>query len=246
MISPRSNDRASAWQPQWLQSSVQPIDEPRTWRGVETQSASATCQVVDTWEEQELLEGLIEDSKPALPPTSAPKHFLLTTPFRYTPQHASRFRKFGRSGIWYGTQTLEAACAEVAYWRMRFILDSAGLAGKKIVTSHTFFAATVRGQGIDLMAAPWVACRDTWLGNDYAETHRLAQAAEAAGVQIIKYESARMSDYGCFAVFTPEALEEPPGGLKKTFQKWTCVASRDVAMMFNEMNLAKRFTFDRG
>ena len=33
---------------------------------------------------------------------AAPKHYLLSTPFRYRPVHASRFRKAGSLGLWYG------------------------------------------------------------------------------------------------------------------------------------------------
>ena len=42
------------------------------------------------------------------------QHYLLTTPFRYRPAHASRFRPPGARGQWYGAQTLLAACADAA------------------------------------------------------------------------------------------------------------------------------------
>lgn len=238
-----------AWPAEWLQQqNTCRIAQPQVWRGVETQYASSTTLLVDSHAEHDLLERLIEDSKPPLPPMrSAGKHFLLTTPFRYVPLHDSRFRKAGqgRHGVWYGARELQAACAEVAYWRMRFISDSTGLADRRIVTRHTFFAAAVRGIGIDLMAPPWNALRSAWTnGSDYSQTHRLAAAAEAAGIEIIRYESVRAPGCTCFAVFTPDALSEPRGGLDATRQQWTCTATRGRVMMMAEADNSRRFEWE--
>ena len=35
----------------------------------------------------------------------------------------SRFRSAGAGGVWYGADSVHATCAEIAYWRFRFILD---------------------------------------------------------------------------------------------------------------------------
>lgn len=236
-----------SWQPEWLQAATCTIHEPQVWRGVETQYASSTLLLVDDLDEHDLLEQMLEGSKPPLPPTAPvdgrPKHFLLTTPFRYAPMQPSRFRLAGQHGIWYGARALETACAEVAYWRMRFILDSAGLRDAKIITSHTFFAAAIDGHGIDLMAPPWVAHRPSWTGDDYAETHRLAQAASEASVEVIQYESVRHPGHACFAVLAADVLSEPSGGLDRTRQKWSCTATRDHVMMVSDMDRTQRFEF---
>ncbi len=234
---------ATDWQPAWLRDASCQIAEARVWRGVETQYASATTWLVDTYEEQDLLEQLLEGSKPPLPAITRRQHFLLTTPFRYTPVHDSRFRKAGagRHGLWYGARALRAACAEVAYWRMRFILDSAGLLRKKIVTRHTFFRASVHGRGINLMAAPWVVLRDAWTSSDYAQTHRLAEAVEATDLEVIQYESVRAPGCACFAVLTPTALDEPPGGLDASRQGWTCTATHDRVMIMSDLDSSSRF-----
>lgn len=238
---------APTWAPEWLQSEAGRITEPRVWRGVETQYASATTLLVDSHEEHDVLEQLLEASKPPLPPLrKAAKHFLLTTPFRYVPAHASRFREVGRHGLWYGATKLEAACAEVAWWRTRFIRDSVGLADEKIVTLHTFFAAYVAGRGLDLMAPPWDAFRAAWTrSDDYSATHRLANAAEVAGIEVIRYESARAPGHACVAVFTPDALREPRGGLDATRQKWVCTATQGHVMMMAEDDRQRRFEWRR-
>lgn len=235
---------ATPWQPEWLAEHTGRITEPQVWRGVESQYASATMVLVDSLDEHEVLEHLLEASKPPLPATkAAAKHFLLTTPFRYTPTQDSRFRQAGqgRHGLWYGSPVLMAACAEVAYWRQRFILDSAGLVGARIVSHHTFFAAAVAGHGIDLMAPPWLACREAWTGNDYAPTQRLAAAAEPAGMAVIRYESVRAPGCACVVVFTPDALREPAGGLDATRRRWTCTATRDHVMMRDDIDPSQRY-----
>lgn len=232
------------WNPEWLESSVRRVREPEVWRGVETQHLSATTLLVDRQDEHDVLEQLLEDSKPALPAT-VKKHFLLITPFRYAPLHASRFRRAGESGLWYGAGTLEAACAEVAHWRRRFIADSAGLANEKIVSNHTFFAALVDGHGIDLMQAPWLACRPLWTSDDYTHTHALAGAANAAGMELIRYESVRAPGHACVAVLVPDALHEPDGGLDRTRQTWSCTATREHVMMMSELDRSLRFEFGR-
>ena len=53
------------------------------WRVVEAQHKVSTLKLVDTLAEQALLEGLIELSKPPVPPECRHLHYLLTTPFRY-------------------------------------------------------------------------------------------------------------------------------------------------------------------
>lgn len=126
---------------------------------------------------------------------------------------------------------------------MRFILDSVGLYDAKIITSHTFFAAAIDGHGLDLMAPPWMAHRLSWTSNDYTGTHRLAQAASEANIEIIQYESVRHPDHACFVVLTADALSEPPGGLDRTRQKWSCTATREHVMMVSGVDRTQRFEF---
>lgn len=236
---------AASWQAAWF-GAARRITASKVWRGVESQYASATTLLVESYEEHDLLEQMLEESKPPAPGTAGlKKHFLLVTPFRYMPAHGSRFRRAGRRGIWYGALALKAACAEVAWWRMRFIVDSAGLAGKKIITRHTFFASAVDGRGIDLMAPPWGALRSSWIAESYAETQRLAQEAEAAGVELIRYESARAPGLACIAAFTPDALKEPKGGLDATRQQWVCTATASHVMMQSDEGGALRFEWGR-
>jgi hypothetical protein len=64
---------------------------------VEAQHRISTLKLVDTVEEQQALEQLIEETKPPLPPECAGLHYLLSTPFRYGAVYpvGSRFRRAG-------------------------------------------------------------------------------------------------------------------------------------------------------
>lgn len=220
---------ATAWSTSWFDSGV--LQKTMlAWRGVEAQHVVSTMRLVDTADEQLMLEQLLEVSKPPMPAMKVPKHYLLATPFRYRPQHASRFRRARTLGLWYGAKTIYAACAEVAYWRYRFIMDSAPLLHTDLLTEHTFFQAKVEGRAIDLTSAPWVAATEAWThGSDYTATQAVADAARDKGVQWICYESVRAPTAPCAAVLDVEALEMVDQG--KTQQTWHCKATRASVMM---------------
>lgn len=132
----------NSWDVAWLDQAHASQDMV-AWRGVEAQHVVSTMRLVDTLKEQDVLEQLLEQIKPALPHSKVLKHYLLATPLRYRPQHSSRFRRVGTQGLWYGAENLNAACAEVAYWRYRFILDNVPLLDSELLTEHTFLHAKV-------------------------------------------------------------------------------------------------------
>jgi RES domain len=199
------------------------------WRGVEAQHAVATMRLVDTLEEQSVLEQLLENSKPPLPRQAAGLHFLLATPFRYRSRHASRFRKGGELGIWYGAEELHTACAEVAYWRWRFLMDSQGLRDGELLTEHTLFNAIANGRMLDLSAPPWSEARSRWADpNDYRACQALAEQAREKALQWIRYESARWPGGRNGAVLDPSCLTLPD---LTTQQTWVCKVTRQQALM---------------
>ena len=88
------------------------------WRAVEAQHQVSTRKLVDSADEQALLEELIDRAKPP-DMTGGKTHYLLATPFRYPPlRHGSRFGTRHERGIWYGSETRAAVFAEVAYYRL--------------------------------------------------------------------------------------------------------------------------------
>lgn len=226
----------AAWNPAWLQDHAGSLAMENAWRGVETQYIAASMKLVDSLEEQGLLEILLEESKPPAQRKSPGQHYLLLSPFRYFPQHDSRFRPARQSGLWYGSSTLDGACSEVAYWRMRFLLDSEALAADgELITEHTFFQASVRGNAINLMAEPWAGLAHLWKhSTDYRATHALAAAAMAASIEWIQYESVRAPTCALAAVLTPTAVHATSARLERSKQEWVCKATLAGVMMIRK------------
>jgi RES domain len=215
------------WPPAWW--AAQTTASRMLWRGVEAQHAVATMRLVDSLDEQAVLEQLLENSKPPLPRHAADLHFLLATPFRYRSRHPSRFRKAGDLGIWYGAEELHTACAEVAYWRWRFLTDSEGLRDGELLTEHTLFNAIANGRLLDLTAPPWSEARTQWADpSDYSACQALAEQARTHALQWLRYESARLPSGVCGAVIDPRCLSLSD---LSTQQTWVCKVTRHKALM---------------
>lgn len=192
---------------------------------VETQYVAATMRLVDSAAEQDLLENMLEASKPPLPVAANALHYLLAAPFRYTPGTASRFRSVGAPGIWYGADDVFCACAETAYWRQRFLSESVGLAGQHVSTEHTVYQALITGKAIDLLAPPWSSVESLWAHpSDYTETQKLGKlAAESNAIDWIHYPSSCAPGHTCAAVVNPQSLAMVSD--HRQFQQWHCHAS---------------------
>jgi len=227
------------WQPEWVEDHCAELSMS-AFRLVETQHIAATMLLVDSAAEQDLLEQMLEGSKPPMPENGKGVHYLLAAPFRYSPQTGSRFRAVNELGIWYGADTPFGACAEIAYWRQRFLLDSAGLATTNIASEHSMFEASVQGIAIDLLAPPWNQDQALWKHpSDYTQTQILGRAVRNSEVvSWIRYESVRAPDHLCAAVFDPKVLEMKT--LDARYEQWHCLASKDHVSMSNG---AMRFDF---
>lgn len=179
------------------------------WRMVESQHIAATMKLVDDRAEQDLLESLLETSKPPSADTDR-LDYLLATPFRYDPQRGgSRFRGETDPGVFYGAETVRTAGAELGYWRWKFLMDSDGL-DRIGPVPHTAFRVTVDTQVVDLQRAPFDAESVVWRHpTDYAPTQRFARAAREAEVGGILYRSVRDPEPAwCLALLTPTGFAE--------------------------------------
>ncbi|MBC7619070.1 MAG: RES family NAD+ phosphorylase [Candidatus Saccharibacteria bacterium] len=227
------------WQPEWVQKHTVGLAMD-AFRLVETQYIAATMMLVDSAQEQDLLEQMLEVSKPPMPPTGQGVHYLLAAPFRYLPQTGSRFRAINAPGIWYGADDPFSACAEIAYWRQRFLLDSAGLVKTYLATEHSMYEASVNGLAIDLLATPWNQAEVFWKSpSDYSQTQRLGGLVrESEAVSWIRYESVRAPGHKCAAVFDPMILAMKT--LDARYEPWHCLTTYDRVTMSNGV---QRFDF---
>jgi hypothetical protein len=212
---------------------------------VEAQHQVSTRKLVDSAEEQILLEELIDSAKPP-DLTRGRLHYLLFTPFRYPPlPHGSRFGGRHEPGIWYGSAELRSAFAEVAYYRLLFIEGSkADLS--TLTTPLTAFTAGIRtARGIDLTASPFDAYRTKISSpTSYDASQTLGTEMREARVEACRYVSARDAEHGVnVAVFVPSVFGKSK---PKSFETWYCSASSErVDLTQADYFARERFSFPR-
>jgi hypothetical protein len=224
--------------------------EPRAlrlspWRVVEAQHRLSTRKLVESAEEQMVLEELIDRVKP---PAQAPGglHYLLSTPFRYPPlRHGSRFGGRHERGVWYGSTDRRTAFAEVAYYRLLFLEGSHASLGL-VTTALTAFTVRMRSaRGIDLVAPPFAAHRRAISSpSSYASSQSLGSAMRGAAVELFTYASARDDAGGTnVGAFVPSVFG---AARPQRFETWHCTAERErVELARSDFFIREAFAFPR-
>ena len=173
---------------------------------VEAQHRISTSRLTDSLADEERLERLIEQAKPALPKAALGLHYLLATPFRYGHRSASRFRKAGeRPGAFYASESARTCLTEMAYWRLRFFQALPDEQLPATTTEFLMFRIDVAAErSLDLTRAP-LAGKVKWADkNSWVATQRFGTAARAIETQLIRYASARDEEGGVnIALFDP-------------------------------------------
>jgi hypothetical protein len=208
------------------------------WRVVESQHQLSTRKLVSNAEEQIVLEELIERAKPGGRSTGR-RHYLLTTPFRYPPlRYGSRFGTRNEPGIWYGSETLQTAFAEVAYYRFVFLQGTQAALGVLTTPLTAFRVLSHSPFGVDLVIPPFQAhAGDIASPESYTASQALGHDMRGAGVLLFRYPSARDPHGGVnVGAFAPEVF----GRAKpRDLENWHCSATRQLVEM------AKRDYFGR-
>jgi hypothetical protein len=214
---------------------------------VESQYITSTRKLVDSDDEQEILERLLDTAKPPLPsdPALARLHFLLSTAFRHPPlRRGSRFGTRAEPGIWYGALVLATAFAEVAYYRLVF-LDGTAAALDTVTVELSAFRAVVRTRrGVDLTRPPFAAhTRSISSKTSYASSQRLGNEMRSGGVEVALYVSARDRERGTnVSVLAPAFARRTPTALSM----WICSATRArVEISKKDVLPPQRSAFDR-
>lgn len=201
---------SSTWTPHAVASEARPF-AGTVWRIVESQYVASTMKIVDDFDDQAVLEQILDDHKPRVPRAAAHLDYLLATPFRYWPQPpGSRFRAVGDPGVYYGAQDVFTAAAEAGYWRWRFLKDAVALERLNPVP-HTAFSADVATQFVDLREQPFSRDASRWTDpGDYTHTQAFATVAREAALGAIQYLSVRaLGPAWCLAVLEPAAFAKP-------------------------------------
>ncbi len=217
---------------------------------VEGQHILSTRALVDSAAEHDLLEQLLDDSKPSLPPGRefAGLHHLLFTPFRYPPlRHGSRFGSRHDRGLWYGAEALETAQAEYAYYRRVFFAGTEAALLPSTIAVTVFRAGVATDRAIDLTLAPFDAYRARLASKVfYADAQQLGGEMRQAGIEAVRYHSARCPRGGVgVGLFTPAAFagRAPLGPA----QNWQCTVTAQEDVEYRRQGIAavERVDFPR-
>lgn len=161
-------------------------------RIVESQEQVATTKIARNLEEQDLLEAMLENSKPG---EIAPDlHYLLSTPFRYPPlRYGSRFGSTIEPSLFYASLEPETCLQECAYYRFVFWYDMEVPPPGPITTQHTVFNVDVASTScVDLRSADYDDFREQIRSPvSYEFTQALGSDLRQAGAEMIVFESAR-------------------------------------------------------
>ena len=223
----------NTWTPRAVSSEAQAW-RGSVWRMVEAQHTASSMKIVDSQAEQDLLETLLEGSKPAPPASAEALDYLLATPFRYHPlRSGSRFRSLTDPGVFYGAEAVRTAAAELGYWRWKFLKDAVGLERLEPV-AHTAFRAEVGTLAVDLRQPPFNTDATAWQHPaDYSATQAFARVAREAGLGGIVYQSVRDPQPAwCMAILTPQAFAKPKP--HATTQTWWLAVQQDQVIWRRE------------
>jgi hypothetical protein len=195
-------------------------------------------KLVDTHEEQDILDKLLDQQLRKLPEIFQELDPLLAAPFRAHPlRTGSRFRAVTDPGVFYGAIKVDTACAEQGYWRWKFLQDAPELVDIKPV-AHTAFQADIATLAIDVREAPFMRDAAQWNHKtSYSATQALAWSARAANLGAVRYASVRDPEQGeCAAVLTPAAFSSAePRPVRQTW--WLRVRRTEVLWRSEQRSL---------
>jgi hypothetical protein len=213
----------ATWTPDALSFEVRPL-AGSCWRLVEAQHRVSTLKLVDSLAEQAMLEDLIEETKPPVPPECRHLHYLIATPFRYGAPYpkGSRFRRAGFTpGVYYASEAVRTAVAELAFHRLLFFADSPATPWPANAAEFTAFSAPyAAARALDLTAPPLSSDQASWMHpSDYSACQDLSDAARAAEVEALRYASVRDAGGGAnLALLTCRAFAEPAPRERQTWR----------------------------
>lgn len=194
---------------------IRSIDDCKGYRVVEDQQFITTRSLVDSTEEHDILEAMLEANKPPKPSKfkmsdAAASDYLLFTPFRYPPlKEGTRFGSETEPSLFYGCQSLEGVFAEVAYHRFKFILDTEAEIPAIIVNYTSFVFKATSNAFVDLTQLPFLRYKRKLVDKkDYAYSQKLGRVLRSSDVDMFYFFSARCNNSVNIAIFSPSVFTE--------------------------------------
>lgn len=226
-----------------------------SWRIVEDQSKSTTRKFVDSAEEWEILEGLLDASKPSIKRQEDEKylkglHYLLLTCFRYPPlKWGSRFGTKLERNLLYSSKDLETAMCESAFYMFSFLRASLSekLGGKSL--SRTAFSINIEStRYLDMCTQPFSDYRNIISSKVcYQESQEIGKQLRDQNVECFSFYSARSLRNGInIAVYTPRALPKNKN-IEKSFTHLNCYTTKneiEFTFSLKEKNQTVQFNYN--
>lgn len=189
--------------------------EARPWRGVlwrmaELQHVASTMKLVDTRADQDVLDALLARSEiPGL--EGYPIGGNLRTLFKQSPlPTGSRLQTRLDPGALVGADSQIAACAELGYWRWRFIDDSLGLAAIDPAPFRPV-EIDIAARAIDMRVPAFDSQGQRRLyPKRPLATRAFARAARESRIDALLYRPPHHEGTGtCIALLSPSAIASP-------------------------------------
>lgn len=218
------------------------------WRAVNTFATNTTRRLVDSSEEQAILDEMIDAAKIPQSTDHQLYHHLLAAPFALPPlQYHSRFGKAQDTGVWYGSELLTTAFAEKAYYQLRFLRASQFETDRLETQISAFTAAVNTPTGVDLTKSPFDQhTKQISSPMTYVDSQSLGAILRENQIQCALFQSARDPQQGKnIAVFDIAAFSQ-----KKPIaepQIWQCIVQNEIVEFTRGTlagNVLHRFSID--
>lgn len=198
----------------------------KVWRMVETQEGAATLNIVDSMEEQGMLEELLDKVKPPYRAGTEGMHYLLKTAFRYPPlKYGSRFGTRAESSFFYASEEVKTCLAETAYYRFIFLHDMQTPYEKVIDSRHSMFNVAVKSKHcLDLRSDKFKSLHQH-ISHPAHYIHSQAighWALHESKAELITFESARQIGTSNVAIAEPRTIRSRA---PNSMRNWLCRTS---------------------
>lgn len=212
------------------------------YRVVESQEKVATMNLVDTLDEQALLEELIEESKPSLQAMKH-RHYLIKTPFRYPPlKHGSRFGSRFEPSIFYAGQTLKSAICESAFYSFYFMSRCTQPYENTIINHKTSFSVDVQDNkhiALTEISDLEITAKLTHK-SDYQFTQAIGKQMRDKGISSFSFLSARCEKEVNIGIFEIDSIIGEP----KNYLNWEVKQTAINILFYCQMNPNLSLSFD--
>lgn len=219
----------------------------KVWRMVETQETAASLKLVDSMEEQGVLEQLLDEVKPPYRPGTEGMHYLLKTAFRYPPlQYGSRFGTRLMPSFFYASEDYETVLAETAYYRFVFLDHMQESYSGGFDSNHSLFSVSLKASHcLDLCAARYAPIKPQVVDpQGYAFCQSVGDwAVNQADVELIRYPSARRATGINVAVAEPESIRSKAPNSR---QSWLCrTTTQKISFSSREVRFPRTFFLEQ-